>query len=147
MDDSGHAHVADFGLSAVLRNMDSVQVISQHGCFSRWTAPEVLKGGWPTRETDVFSFAMLMVEVRHGRSAVYPGLAYCLCVSIQIFTGAVPFADRSALLAMLALTRGERPPRPTHPALTEDLWESMQQSWNDDPCLRPKISEVLKVPH
>jgi len=147
VDDSGHAHVADFGLSAVLRNMDSMRAISQHGCFSRWTAPEVLNGGWLTKETNVFSFAMLMVEVGHGRSTVYRGLAYCLCVSIQVFTGAVPFADHSAFWAMLALTKGERPPRPTHPDLTPDLWASMQQCWNDDPCLRPKISEVLKVPH
>jgi len=29
----------------------------------RWSAPEVLNGGTPSRKTDIFSLAMIMVEV------------------------------------------------------------------------------------
>ena len=46
---------------------------------------------------------------------------------------------------MLAIMRGERPPRPTHPALTDELWVLTQRCWNQDPHLRPEISKVLKV--
>jgi len=68
--DAGHALIADFGLATVARNMDSMRNASQYGGSSRWTAPEVLNGGPHTKEMDVFSFAMVMIEVRHGRSTV-----------------------------------------------------------------------------
>jgi len=68
VDDSGHARIADFGLATVARNIDSMRSASQHGGSSRWTAPEVLDGGLPTKEMDVFSFAMVMIEVCRGRS-------------------------------------------------------------------------------
>ena len=32
----------------------------------QWPAPEVLSGGAPSKETDIFSFSMVMIEVRHG---------------------------------------------------------------------------------
>lgn len=34
--------------------------------YSLWTAPEVLKGQWYNEASDIFSFGMLMVEVRYG---------------------------------------------------------------------------------
>jgi len=73
VDDSGHARIADFGLATVARNMDSMRTASQCGGFSRWTAPEVLNGELPSKEMDIFSFAMVMIEVRRGRSAVHRG--------------------------------------------------------------------------
>ena len=48
-------------------------------------------------------------------------------------------------MAMLAITQGQRPPRPTHPTFTENLWRLMQRCWNDEPHLRPEISEALRV--
>ena len=86
-----------------------------------------------------------MIEVRHGQSTVRRGLAYCLFVSIQVFTGAVPFAGNPTHSAMVSLTKGERPQQPTHPALTADLWKLMQRCWDHDPHLRPEISEALRV--
>ena len=46
---------------------------------------------------------------------------------------------------MLAIMRGERPPRPTHPTLTDELWALMQSCWDQVPHSRPEISKVLKV--
>ena len=41
------------------------------GHTARWTAPEILNEGEPySREADVFSFAMVMIEVRH-ESAIW----------------------------------------------------------------------------
>jgi len=40
---------------------------------------------------------------------------------------------------------GERPPRPTHPTLTDELWELIQRCWDQEPQSRPKILEVAQV--
>ena len=66
-------------------------------------------------------------------------------VSTQVFTGAIPFGDRSPSMAMIAILRGDRPLRPTHPTCTAELWTLMGRCWNQDPRLRPKASEVWKV--
>jgi hypothetical protein len=46
---------------------------------------------------------------------------------------------------MLAIMRGERPPRPTHQALTNELWALTQHCWDQDPHVRPEMSKALKV--
>ena len=46
---------------------------------------------------------------------------------------------------MLAITQGRRPPRPTHPNFAENLWTLMQRCWDQDPHLRPEVSEALQV--
>ena len=67
MDDSGHAHIAGFGHATVTQDLDSMWNISvQRNYSKRWSAPEVLTGGGYSKETDVFAFAMVMIEVRHG---------------------------------------------------------------------------------
>ena len=64
---------------------------------------------------------------------------------MQVFTHAVPFSDRSSVTAMLAIMSGERLPRPTHPAFTEDLWTLMQRCWHQDPTSRPQFLEVVQI--
>ena len=72
---------------------------------------------------------------------------------MQAFTGAVPFNGSSPVVAMFAIQQGNRPPRPAHPTFTEELWTLMQRCWDHDPCLRPRVSDVLQsllnlsVPH
>lgn len=63
----------------------------------------------------------------------------------QVFTGAIPFSNSLPAVAALAIMGGERPPRPTHLALTDRLWSLLQQCWDQDPRLRPNISEVLRI--
>jgi len=67
VDDSGHARIADFGLAAIIQNLDSIPTASLHRDHTaRWTAPEVLVGGRCSKEADIFAFAMVMIEARHG---------------------------------------------------------------------------------
>ena len=67
VDDSGHARIADFGLAKVTLNLDSIRSPQcQNGHTPRWTAPEVLNEGPCSQEADIFSFAMVMIEVCHG---------------------------------------------------------------------------------
>ena len=145
MDDSGNARIADFGFATVTQNLDSVQSAQCQRGTPRWTAPEVLDEGPYSKEADIFSFAMVMSEVRHRLPIVRRTLAHYHFVSIQIFTGAIPFTGISTNAAMFAIVQGRRPPRPTHPTFTENLWTLMQRCWNHDPNLRPEVSEASRV--
>jgi hypothetical protein len=72
-------------------------------------------------------------------------LAYCHLSLSQVFTGEVPFNGSSSPAAMLEIMRGERPPRPTHPVLTDQLWALMRRCWDQDPRLRPEVVEISPI--
>lgn len=67
VDVASHARLTDFGLATVTQNPDSIRSASvDRGHAVRWTAPEVLKEeGTYSKEADIFSFAMVTIEVRH----------------------------------------------------------------------------------
>ena len=67
VDAASHARITDFGLATVTQNLDSIRSASgDHGHTARWTAPEILsEEGSYSKEADVFSFAMVAIEVRH----------------------------------------------------------------------------------
>ena len=48
-------------------------------------------------------------------------------------------------MAMVAIMSGKRPSRPNHPALTDQLWTLIQGCWEQDPHLRPEVSEALQA--
>ena len=48
-------------------------------------------------------------------------------------------------MAVVSIIHGDRPPRPTHPSLTDGLWELMQRCWDRDICKRPQILEALQA--
>lgn len=62
---AGHARITDFGLAMVIQNLNSIRNDSdEYGDSARWIAPEILNGsGTYSKEGDVFSFAMVAVEV------------------------------------------------------------------------------------
>lgn len=67
MDGGGHAQITDFGLARVTQNIDSVKSADNEGHTARWTAPEILDGrGSHSKEADIYSFAMVMIEVSHN---------------------------------------------------------------------------------
>lgn len=66
VDDSGHARITDFGQAKVTQSLDTIRSASRHGNTPRWAAPEILDEQPPSREADVFSFAMVMIEVCRG---------------------------------------------------------------------------------
>ena len=65
VDAAGHARVADFGLATVTQDLDSIRNASDdRGGGVRWIAPEILSDrGTHSKEADVFSFAMVTIEV------------------------------------------------------------------------------------
>ena len=67
VDHLGRARIIDFALAAVTENKSpTCGPIDTSNHSTQWTAPEVSKGGWLTGKADVFSFAMVMIEVSLG---------------------------------------------------------------------------------
>ena len=66
IDGEGRARLTDFGLTSIIRGETSL-VSPQDPAVTNattWAAPEILRGGPTTKEGDVFTFAMVAVEVR-----------------------------------------------------------------------------------
>ena len=68
VDGCGRARITDFGLATVTQDRSSLESGSDgHDPTARWIAPEILNDQKRySKEADIFSFAMVMVEVRHG---------------------------------------------------------------------------------
>lgn len=67
VDQSGRARITDFSLATVDYSQCSTCGVVKIYNDTRWTAPEVLERTRPlTKEADVFSFAMVVVEVSRG---------------------------------------------------------------------------------
>ena len=68
VDATGHAMITDCGLAVVTQNLDSIWgAPDEHRNSTRWIAPEILASRETfSKEADVFSFAMVMIEVRCG---------------------------------------------------------------------------------
>ncbi|KAF9789474.1 kinase-like domain-containing protein [Thelephora terrestris] len=117
VDQYDRARITDFGLSMVTQDLGSMRSIwIEDNQSVRWIAPEILGGGTYSKETDIFSLAG---------------------VTIEAFTGAAPFSDKPPHEALSAVERGERPPRPAHPTLTNEIWKLIEQCWDGEASLRP----------
>ena len=61
----------------------------------------------------------------------------------KIFTGAAPFNFDPPTTVAVQILAGIRPKRPRHLGLTDGLWELNQRCWDQEPLLRPGMSEVI----
>ena len=148
MDVAGQARIMNFGGATIIQDPCSTQSVSDNPDHAmQWAAPEMTRGGGMySKEGDVFSLAMVMIEVGH-EWIVWTDPWLTVISVTQVLTGAAPFADRTPEKAMEAIESGERPPRPTHLTLTDELWGMMERCWDQGPRLRPKASEVLAGLH
>jgi len=53
----------DFGLATVARDSHSLVNTDDQGNTPRYTAPEILNGARHSKESDVFAFGMVTIEV------------------------------------------------------------------------------------
>ena len=62
---SGNALITDFDLASIFRDPNSVKTgAGEYGYTPRWAAPEMFgKNPTPSKESDIFSFAMVAIEV------------------------------------------------------------------------------------
>ena len=66
VDATSHAMITDCSLAMVTQDLDSIRgAPDEYGDSTRWIAPEILDNrGAFSKEADVFSFAMVVIEVR-----------------------------------------------------------------------------------
>ncbi|KAF9789351.1 kinase-like domain-containing protein [Thelephora terrestris] len=123
VDDLGRAYLTDFSLATISPDLKPVALVRPF-CPLRWTAPEILGADAViSKETDIYSFAMLMIE---------------------IYSGAAPFPKCKSTSVMVKVMCGERPERPNNPTLTDETWALIQQCSNLEPRRRPEIVEVVR---
>jgi len=79
------ARITDFGPATATQNLDSIRSASEgHGRAAQWTAPEILsEKGTFSKEADVFSFAMVMIEV-----------SYEWVVLVELWFTVIPYRHR-----------------------------------------------------
>ena len=144
VDDAGRARITDFGLAPVTRSPDFAQHADEdHGV--QWTAPEILDGrGTYSKEADVFSFAMVTIEVRCNDPS---DQSHHLLTIKKAFTDSTPFSDEQPHTVISGILDGTRPPRPAHRSFTDWLWALMQHCWDSEASQRPQMSQVLQVLH
>lgn len=66
VDETGRALIADFGHAAVVNNEGIARNDSELEFAVPWAAPETLTSDEFTKLADIFSFAMLIIEVHYG---------------------------------------------------------------------------------
>ncbi|XP_045144072.1 receptor-interacting serine/threonine-protein kinase 3 [Echinops telfairi] len=128
LDQELHAKLADFGLAAFQRGSMSGRSVSEPGGTLHYLAPELLAdiNQKPSKESDVYSFGILMWAVLAGREAevVCPSL---LPVSVSVDQ------NRPSLTELPK-------PGPNTPRL-EKLKELLENCWSHQPADRPSFQD------
>jgi len=139
--DDGAAQLNDFGISHILDVQGFTTKIMRN---VRFTAPELMpieeveSDVKPTFRTDVFSLAMLLLQLFHGPDKnLQNGLPYN---HIRLRTG----TDYDLRLLRL-IHRGERPRRERYQTMYDQHWALLEFCWQNDPFSRPDINTVLKM--
>ncbi|KAF9647764.1 kinase-like protein [Thelephora ganbajun] len=133
IDRSGCARLNDFGFTCIASLSCTETSASGFKGTCRWMAPELFiveqnagKSGISTRQSDVFALAM---------------------VTLEVFTGQVPFPENKQPAAMKKIMDGERPLRPqktTRLGLSDEFWEVIQSSWAHGMEQRPPVETFVE---
>jgi len=149
IDKDQRACIADFGFTTITgvvtraaARMSQISLVSNDSVVSfveggtyRWMSPELLDperfgvpnpdDNRPTTESDCFALGMVIYEI--------------LC-------GHRPYVELSEFMAIEAITEGNRPKKPEDAKLlgfSDELWETVELSWLEDPTARPGVGKIL----
>ncbi|KAG8215780.1 kinase-like domain-containing protein [Butyriboletus roseoflavus] len=147
--DEGHALISDFGLSTVVEELSLNEAALRAAQFgtsllagsTRWMAPELILSLVEddgvlcpvTRESDVFSFACVCLEVATN-DLPYPHRRNDRAVTIDILRGVRPCRGAPPVPGLRLTTLQE-----------EAFWGVLDQCWNAIAPLRPTMTEVGKM--
>ncbi|KAG9016629.1 hypothetical protein FRB90_002744 [Tulasnella sp. 427] len=126
INDGGKCLLCDFGLTKEAESRTSTSMRGA-GTF-RWQSPELWNNAAKTYESDVYAFAMTIVEV---------------------LTGEAPFLDLTNDMAVMyaVMLRDERPPRrpmaSSNGISYESIWEVAAACWRKEPGDRIAMTEAL----
>jgi serine/threonine protein kinase len=141
--------LTDFGLARTLRATGLTTPALLSGTL-RYQAPELLpcmdgedeSNPRVTKETDVWSFSMTIVEVRLSRSRVFSKL---IMDRWQVLTGSKPFSHIvSDMKVFLQVVNGRRPERNRCKQINDDVWNMLQRCWNREPSQRPSMATLMQ---
>ena len=118
VDNIPHARVMDFGIAIVTKNLDSIRPPTrQDGHTPRWSAPEILREQNPSKESDIYSFGMVTIEVYREWSEMRVAYANLRCINTGThWRGSVQWRE-DELDGLASRVEG----RPTFPAGTSFL--------------------------
>ncbi|TFK25012.1 TKL/TKL-ccin protein kinase [Coprinopsis marcescibilis] len=129
--DNGDSCICDFGMSKLIEEVTerTASATLTAAGSARWLAPELIIGSIssPTLATDVYSYAMAILE---------------------LLTGRPPFAERKRDASVIhdVVNRKQTPVRPKDPAvcvwLPDDLWRLLQSCWHNSSDSRPSMEGV-----
>ena len=130
VDEKGHACLSDFGLSEIKAKTESIRMTEsanqapRHVGTLSWMAPEQFIDG-PSKQTDIYSFGITMWEI-YTMKVPYQHMLHPVEAFIH-FVGNL----------------GKRPEMPEHFRTSDaDLWELMEEAWDQDPAVRPAAHEL-----
>lgn len=117
----------------------------------RWKAPELI-GTYVdgqesvcrvTTATDVYAFAMAVIEVRQLPYLFASG-KFLPCTP-QVLTGCVPFSHiKNDAKVVITVVEGGRPRRTQCSQITDDIWKVLEMCWNAEPEQRPSMDAVFR---
>eukprot|EP01025_Chloroclados_australasicus_P031072 TRINITY_DN3136_c1_g1_i4.p1 TRINITY_DN3136_c1_g1~~TRINITY_DN3136_c1_g1_i4.p1 ORF type:complete len:1377 (-),score=137.85 TRINITY_DN3136_c1_g1_i4:366-4496(-) len=122
--------VADFNLS---RFLDASQVVSKFTANNPlWQAPEVIKGGRYTKQSDVYAFGIIMWEVMTAQPPWGEDVNFFAVMQSIIEQDARPVVEDDLIMG-------------ANWAGLEDYQRLMQNCWDTDPKKRPSFSDIAKT--
>jgi len=151
VNDVGNINICDFGLSQLKLDMkrkskDSGDVAGKG--TMRWLSPERMQGGQLTWKCDVYSFGMVIYEVR----SIYISMLTCRSTQrdqSHWITSMMPNSGKTSCVGYQCSGEdaadpvgGTRPSRPGR--MPENLWQLTERCWAQESRLRPKFSTISK---
>ena len=137
--EEGNARLGDFGIIGIITDPTVMELggttTSKPG-VCRYMAPELLNPSQfhlsnsnPSKESDIYSFAITAFEVRLPTHFTWSPLILSLC---QVLTGILPYGNnRDGIIAFHVVT-GERPTRPANARWLEDhIWTMITACWSE----------------
>ncbi|KAF1314622.1 Tkl protein kinase, partial [Globisporangium splendens] len=117
----GKAKLIDFGLSSI-PNATEIMVHADAIGAVRWRSPEYLQGERPSLASDIYSFAMCILEA---------------------VTGDIPWGCNMVdAVVKFNVKKGKIPVRPE--SMTDKQWKLIEMMTTSDPSKRVKIREVVE---
>jgi len=117
------AKISDFGMQTLADKKIEHSIL--------WTAPEVLKGQTTKKESDIFSYGIILWELMTRR--------------VPYVSGVDRAAGNVRWQQIQKVKNGERPPLPFQlPSVVAKL---IQECWHSNPSKRPAFPQILQMLH